>query len=261
MQFIRQIFEGDDSQLRSFTIQFPDGQTAAAVNTPLSQSPESVIAALGLTPPQPALVIMGGAGLMERTGLDDLRAAVEGGLVRFAQESGVAIVDGGTSAGVMKMIGESRSKGGCTFPLIGVVPRNVVTYPGFDNPDQQTTLDENHSHFVLTGGDAFGDESTMLAAVGWALSGEGQRRVLGVVINGGEIVKQEAYARSAGHLHIPLLVLEGSGRYADELAAAHKAQAADEITAETLLKGDLHFVALSVGSENLYDWLNSFFRF
>ncbi len=261
MQFIRQIFEGDDSELRPFTIQFPDGQTAVAVNVPLSQSPESVIAALRLIPPQPVLVIMGGAGLMERTGLETLRAAVEGGLVRFAQERGVAIVDGGTSAGVMKIIGESRAKQKYSFPLIGVAPLKMIAYPGFDNPDKQTELDEHHSHFVLTGGDAFGDESNMLAGVGWALSGEGQQRVLGVIINGGEIVKQEAHARAAGPLHIPLLALEGSGRYADELAAAHKAQAADEITAETLLKGDLHFVALSAGSGNLYDWLESFFRF
>ncbi len=261
MQFIRQMLEGDTPQLHPFTIQFPDGHGAIAVNTPLSQPPQEVVAALGLTPPQPVLVIMGGAGLMERTGLESLRAVIEDGLTRFAEENQAVIVDGGTSAGVMKMLGEARAKQKYSFPLIGVAPLKMIAYPGFDNPDKQTELDEHHSHFVLTGGDAFGDESNMLAGVGWALSGEGQRRALGVVINGGEIVKQEAHARSVGPLHMPLLALEGSGRYADELAAAYKAQAEDDMTAETLLKGDLHVFALNLGSESLHRWLENFFRF
>lgn len=261
MQFIKQLLDGDASQLQPFTIAFPDGQSATAVYTPLSQPAQEVVSALGLIPPQPVLVIMGGAGLMERTGLENLRAVIEAGLARFAQDKQVAIVDGGTSAGVMKMIGEARAKNSYTFPLIGVVPKAMVAYPGVEKTEQQVDLDQNHSHFVLTGGDAFGDESNMLASVGWALSGEGQQRALGVVINGGEIVKQEAHARAVGPLHMPLLTLEGSGRYADELAVAYKAQSDDEITAETLLKGDLHVFELSAGAENLRSWLENFFRF
>lgn len=261
MQFIQQLLDGNASQLQPFTITFPNGQSAVAVYTPLQQPAVTVVAALGLTPPRPVFVIMGGAGLMERTGLENLRAVIEDGLARFAQERQAVVVDGGTTSGVMKMLGEARAKHGYTFPLIGVAPKEMVAYPGFENAEKQADLDENHSHFVLTGGDAFGDESNMLAAVGWALSGEGQRRVLGVIINGGEIVKQEAHARAVGPLLMPLLTLEGSGRYADELALAYKAQPEDEITAETLLKGDLHVFELSAGAENLRNWLENFFRF
>jgi hypothetical protein len=182
-------------------------------------------------------------------------------LSRFAEEQHVAVVDGGTTAGVMGLLGFARKRRGYHFPLVGVAPEARVEYPGHDPATKQAELDPNHSHFVLVDGEDFGAESDLLASLGWALSGEGQQPILGIVINGGAIVKQEAHARATGTPRFPLLVLEGSGRFADELADAHRAGTSDDpVLRDILLAGTLHVLPMNTSAESMRKWLESFFR-
>jgi hypothetical protein len=182
-------------------------------------------------------------------------------LAKFLHERGVSLIDGGTSSGVMALIGLARERRSYTFPLIGVTPERMIGYPGYDNPNKQGDLDAFHSHFVLVDGDAFGAESEMILSLADALSGHGQRKALGLIVNGGEIVRSEAHLASVGDPRFPLLILEGSGRFADELAAAHQAGSSDHPKVRDILdKGKLNFIPVKAGAENLRAWLDNFFQ-
>lgn len=262
MDQLRRLFgRSTATVLPHFLIRFPNNNTAQAVRAPRDTDAASAMSALELSKPRPALVIMGGAGKMEPQSMHTTRSSIEDGLSRFAQERGVAIIDGGTSAGVMGLLGFARQRRHYNFPLIGVAPEMRVEYPGHHPPTRQAELDPNHSHFVLVEGEDFGAESDLLASLGWTIADEGRQPVLGVVINGGEIVKKEAYARATGTPHFPLLVLDGSGRFADELAAAYRAgTSADPVLKDIVRKGEIYVLPSNTPAESLRAWLENFFR-
>jgi hypothetical protein len=247
-----------------FTISFHDGESAKAVVVPRQGDPDSVLSALGLKP-GPVIFIMGGAGFMEEESLRAIRSIVETGLAHFAEEHRVTVIDGGTATGVMAVMGTARRVSGYSFPLIGVAPHGQVEYPnhrlGGDDPVQ---LDVSHSHFVLVDGDEFGDESDMIAMLATAISRDRWLPALGLVINGGQIVRKEVYARSASNnMRFPLLVLAGSGRFADELARAKQsneiAEGSDPNEIEAILAGDVAFLSITEGAEGLHARLSEYF--
>ncbi len=80
-----------------------------------------------------------------------------------------------------------------------------------------------------------------------------------MVVNGGEIVKYEAFLCATREPHFPLLVLEGSGRFADELSASRQTGSTDPQIQAILEQGRVHFVSINVGADNLYNWLRNFF--
>ncbi len=261
MDLLRRLFGwGTEPASARFTIQFPDNNTAQAVRASQDADPATIANLLRLPKPSPALVIMGGAAKMEAETVRTTRSSIEDGLSRFAQEHGVAIVDGGTTAGVMGLLGFARHRHRYDFPLVGVAPESRVEYPGHHPPTSQAALDSNHSHFVLVDGENFGAESDMLASLGWTIAGEGSQPILGVVINGGAIVKQEAHARATGKPHFPLLVLEGSGRFADDLAAAYHAGSSDDpVLRDIVQQGELHLLPANSPAESVRQWLENFF--
>jgi hypothetical protein len=99
-----------------------------------------------------------------------------------------------------------------------VAVKNLVNWPGqpADRPasEDRFPLEAHHSHFVLVPGQNWGDESKSLADVGTAIAAT--HPSLTILLNGGNIAKQDiAHSLEAGR---PVLVLSGTGRYADELA-------------------------------------------
>ncbi|MFQ3566235.1 MAG: hypothetical protein SNJ59_04490 [Aggregatilineales bacterium] len=266
MNTLRKLLEkmtsADSAISAPFTITFPNGSEALALYAARRAAPERISEALALARPRPAIVLMGGASLMQTEQLGAARAAIEDGIARFAADHGANVLTGGTAAGAMALIGLARQRRGYRFPLIGVAPGAKVTYPGCPNPSDpdRIALDANHTHFVLTDGDDFGAESALLASLGYTIGGGHEQGVLGIIVNGGEIVRQEAYARATGAPRFPLLVLEGSGRFADELAAARRSGHGDHpLTRKILQRGSLHFLPLSAGTDSLRGWLSSYF--
>lgn len=189
---------------------------AVAALVPGPDAVPGAIAALGLPAPRPVLAMVGGAG-----GLSDdvtrILGCVFTDLIAPAIRSRQAVaVDGGTDAGVMRLLGESRAAGS-PFPLVGVAALGTVTYPGHTgaNPDA-APLDRHHSHFVLAPGDTWGDEVPYLAAVVSHLAAG--RPSVTVLANGGEIALVDVeHSLAQGR---PVLVLAGTGRAADTIASA-----------------------------------------
>ena len=170
---------------------------------------------LDLPPHRPVLVLVGGAGYLEN---EDALESLFTALARVAEEVGAIVVDGGTDAGVMCLMGRARAATRGTFPLVGVAPRGRVRLP--DEPpaadDDRVPVEPHHTHLILVPGNAWGDESPYLARVATLLAGNAPS--VTVLVNGGEVARQDVeHSLAEGR---PVIVVAGTGRLADELAAA-----------------------------------------
>lgn len=209
-------------EYQPFTIQFDDGQDARAITVPPRPQCDKIVKLLGLKVPGPVIFISGGAADMSEDDIAATTQVIEAGLATFAEARHITIIDGGTNAGVMRMMGQARQKYHLSFPLIGVAPRLKVEYPLFPNQRSEARLEAGHSHFVLIDYGGWGHESQAIVDLTRTISG-GTYPMLGILINGGKIAEQDIYlATTKGENRIPILVLDGSGRKADELSTAMK---------------------------------------
>ncbi|NDJ85105.1 MAG: hypothetical protein GYB66_04400 [Chloroflexi bacterium] len=195
------------------TIDFGKGSHARVVQVEPDSDPAQALAQVGITDYKAAIVMHSGAAFMIERYQRKLARIFTEGLARFADDNGLLLADGGTAAGGMKLIGQSRAAIEARFPLVGVAVAALVTYPGGPAPDENRwPLDPHHSHFILVDGHDFGDESPLLVG----LTSARAVPALALIVNGGDLVRREAEVQA--RRGIPLVVLKGSGRFADELA-------------------------------------------
>jgi hypothetical protein len=227
-----------------FEITFPNTQHATAIVVPPTTTAAEIVRLLELKP-GPALFLSGGAGLMSPEDVA-LTTDIIGAIAQLAQDRGLTVFDGGTESGVMQMIGDAHKRLGCTFPLIGVAPHSRVAYPGFVNPNADAELEDTHTHFVLVDAPDWGDESELLINMARSVASGPDDKAIGVLINGGKIASKDiAYAVAN---NVPIIVLEGSGRFADEVATAFKTgNAKQSIVRAILAGGDIQLVSTSEG--------------
>lgn len=232
---------------KPFDMQFENGQSAHAVRVVADAKAAIVYRLLGFKDPCPAIFVSGGASKMSETDRKRTEEIIKG-IVLFAEERKAIIIDGGTESGIMKMIGDTRGAVGYQFPLIGVSPLGKVSYPGYKNPNEEAFLEDSHSHFVLVDGDEWGVESRMIVALTHAITGNGKKPAVGILINGGQIAMQEVYLASTRRQKMPMIVLEGSGRAADEISTAFRTGKANRsLIQEILAGGDIVLVGTAEG--------------
>ena len=203
--------------MRKNTITFDNGNHAVVVIAGRDTDAQTILKSLGIVQPHALIMVFGGA-----KGLDDSRNARLGELFTSAvapaaAEAGALVIDGGTQSGVMAMMGEALAREGRESQLLGIAPAGKVTYPGGPkdaNIGDGAPLEPNHSHFVLVESDEWGDETGTMFKLAEALN----VAVVTMLINGGQIAENEALRGVRNGW--PLLVVEGSGRFADELSAA-----------------------------------------
>jgi len=190
-----------------------------------------IVEAWGLRGTRPVVVLAGGAGAMDGESGRSARAAVQDAILPAVIAARAVLVTGGTDAGVMRIAGEARRAAGATFPLIGVVPQGMVALPDGSSgaapgseaplppaggPGQPATVQPDHTHVLAVPGERWGDETPWMFALALALAG--RRAAVTVVLNGGTIARAEiAESVRLGH---PVIVVEGTGRAADEIADA-----------------------------------------
>jgi hypothetical protein len=135
------------------------------------------------------------------------------------------IICGGTDMDVMAEIGQERWKNHCTYPLIGVVTKDLVTWPGGPRSTnflwwgkKRWQLEPYCSHFILVPGSQFRDESPWLVETVDILS-KGHRSVT-ILINGGEVSRKDIEF-SLDH-NRPVVALSRTVRLTDELSSQPK---------------------------------------
>jgi hypothetical protein len=165
----------------------------------------------------PVLVLVGGAGGLEAADEGRLTSLIREHVLPPVVHAGATVVDGGTDSGVMRAMGNARVEAGAQFQLVGVAAVGTVPGPG-DVPEHvaETRVEPQHTHIALVPGDTWGDESAWLSEVASVLS-TGHPSVT-LLLNGGEIAYADVdHSLAAGR---PVVVVAGSGRTADAIAAA-----------------------------------------
>jgi len=175
----------------------------------------SALSRLGLGVTRPVLVSVGGASGLDAVVADWLLALFRDRLAPLLDRLGAAVVDGGTDAGVMALMGQARRAAGARFPLLGVAARGTVHLPG-EPMGTGVALEPNHSHRLLVPGARWGDEIPWMNAVA-TLLGTGHSSAT-LVAAGGRITGLDVDA-SLAHER-PTLLLAGSGGTADAIANA-----------------------------------------
>ncbi len=235
------------------TIQFPNGNAARAVHVRDEVDSDTLLSAIAVDLPRALIVITGGAGGMSEEEIERMRPLFVDGLAYLASQKHIAILDGGTDSGVMRLAGEGAARYYLTAPLIGVCPAAQVTWPGHSNPEAVTSLEPHHSHFVLTAGKEFGTESETIYAIADAL--DKQIPSVALLVNGGAITYDEA--RRNAEQDREIIVLKGSGRAADAIAAAIESgrPAKDRRVAEIVRRATITLFNVEAGSEAFVELL------
>jgi hypothetical protein len=201
---------------------------------------------------RPLVILNGGTGDLPPAAAAGLRAALADGLARVVAGDGLTLLTGGTEAGIIALVGLGLAAAGGAARCLGVAPSELVTWPGRPRaPAGATPLEPNHSHFVLVEGDAWGAETaTMFALAGELAAGAPS---VAVIANGGAVTRDEALANLRQER--PLVVLAGSGRFADRLAALarRRLDPADEVDARLARARGITVMDLSEGAGGLVE--------
>jgi hypothetical protein len=198
-------------------LDFGDGHAARVARPRRFADLAAAVGELGLDRGRPVLVVVGGASGLDEPGKDRLRTLFTRVLVPVASAWNAVAVDGGTASGVMQLLGQAVRTERASFPLVGVAVEKKVILPGdASEPGGRRALERRHTHFVLVPGSSWGDESPWLARVATEIAAGAPSAT--VLINGGEIaLRDAANSVAAGR---PVLVIKGTGRAADRIAAA-----------------------------------------
>jgi predicted Rossmann-fold nucleotide-binding protein len=203
--------------MRTQQIHFSDQQTPSVFPNERSNLAQAM-SELDLKGSYPVIVLVGGE--IEEKQADVTRWAIQA-ISRIAEDMSAIVICGGTDMGIMAEIGQTRARNGYKFPLVGITPEELVTWPsGPLNTKflwmrkQRWQLEPHYSHFILVPGKEFGDESAWIVDAATLLSKE--HRSVTILINGGEVSRKDIkLSLESGR---PVIALSRTGRLADDLA-------------------------------------------
>jgi SLOG in TRPM, prokaryote/SMODS and SLOG-associating 2TM effector domain 1/Protein of unknown function (DUF4231) len=246
------------------SIHFSNNQQSTLVFAAADSKPENIIKELEIKDYKAVILILGGADSIDEKLKPRLIQLFERGIARAAAEANAVIIDGGTQAGVMSLIGAGVASRGHKSTLIGVAPAGLISYPG-SKTATGFQLESNHSHFVLVEGDKWNSKTEMMLSLVKTLSDKTtnkgtddtssaqpagnvveQSPTLAILAGGGATTKNEVLY--AVRQNLPLIVFEGSGGMADEIVEAWQKRATsqeDPLMAEIIEEGNLHFYSLN----------------
>ena len=231
-------------------IHFPNGNLAQAILPPAGTRATDLLHTLNIRQPNAVIIIAGGASKMDEQVHPDLDRLFTRGIAQVATSTRALIIDGGTHAGVMAIMGQAVAEQQRRSTLLGVAPAGIVTYPGKSTCMSGSKsvpgvpLDPNHSHFVLVETDEWGGETETMYELAKTLSAGSPS--VAVLINGGSIAKSEVLHNVRQRR--PIIVIEGSGRLADEIARLWQEKPSsfsDAQLSEIILHGNIHLFPLT----------------
>jgi SLOG in TRPM, prokaryote len=212
--------------------------------------------ALDIRRGRPVLVSVGGASGMDSQHLNAVAALLREDVVPLLEDAEATVVDGGTDVGVMRVMGQARQDSHARFPLVGVAAENTIVLPGsVSGTVDAAHFEPHHTHVILVPGDSWGDESPWLSHVATVIAGDQPSATL--VINGGEVTYDDiAHSLERNR---PIVVLAGTGRTADAIAAASVGQQHDPRAVELATSPLTHVIHIHEGNK-LTDTLQSLLK-
>ena len=220
--------------IRKNTITFANGNHAVVVTVPRDASANAILDALQIASPRAVILLFGGAAGLDDSRKTDLATLFADGVAPVAAELGALIIDGGTQSGVMAMMGEAVARHPGKCQLLGIAPKGKIARPeisGASAASDGAPLEPNHSYFVLVESNEWGGETTTMLELARAFNAP----IVAILVNGGAIAANEALQSVRNEWQ--LLVIEGSGRFADELSAAvSDGQAAKSVEASEIAR-------------------------
>jgi hypothetical protein len=231
---------------------FPNGNRAQLVAPPAGTPAASILKALDIGQPKAVIILVGGAAGLDESLKPRLVQLFSRGIARAVADRNSLIIDGGTQAGVMAMMGQGFANRRRNSILLGVVPAGKVTYPGGPPEgciEDGAPLDPNHSHFVLVESNDWGGETETMYELAEELSEK--IPVLTVLVNGGQLARHEILqSLRRGWV---IVVIEGTGRLADEIAIAvrEKTEPPNEKIAAIVRYDRIAFFDIGEGPEAL----------
>jgi hypothetical protein len=187
------------------------------------------------------ILLFGGADTLEQQLSSNIAGLFANSLLPAATTAKAFILDGGTASGVMALIGQTSADQGFDQPLVGISPEQLVSYPEKTGTGL-IPLELHHSHQVVVISINKWDAATETI---FKLARASQADLLVVVVGGGSVTATEVL--QAVQQQLPILVISGSGGFADQLTEAHsKTQLPADQGLQTILKdGDLYFCNLN----------------
>lgn len=195
----------------TLSVEVAGGGRARALRVAAEADLGRVLAALAV-PPGPVVLLIGGAAGLGGDGQARIERFFRDAFVPAVAAIGATVLDGGTDAGVMRLIGAERERQNSAWRLIGVAPFAKVRAPGSPG---ETELARGHTDFILVPGDAWGDESRWFHLIADRLAPD---HAVTILVNGGPIALDEI--EQSIERGGPVLVVDGSGRAADDIGAA-----------------------------------------
>jgi SLOG in TRPM, prokaryote len=203
--------------MRKNTITFKNENRAVVITAPGDASTKAILDALEIASPRAVILLFGGAAGLENSRKTRLVTLFTEGLAPVAAELDALIIDGGTQSGVMAMMGAAVAGRPTRAQLLGVAPKGKIVHPeisGASSASNRTPLEPNHSHFVLVESNEWGGETSKMLELARAFNAP----TVAILINGGAIAADEALQSVRNGWQ--LIVIEGSGRFADDVSAA-----------------------------------------
>jgi len=233
---------------RPSKLTFANGLSALTIQVQSETELPSALTQLGIRYPRPTLAVVGGASKMTDADLSQLYPLFTEALAPLAERLGLIVVDGGSDAGVIGMMGQARAATGGTFPLIGVAPVGRITLPEAVDPLLGSVLLEpHHTHFILVPGATWGDDSPWLVKVASVLS-QAQPSVT-ILVNGGDVALKDVSENvKVGR---PVITVAGSGRMADTLFAALQGEGTSQLVLSLAASGLVSSINLRDNLETL----------
>ena len=199
------------------SITLANGNRAIVVTAPRDANPKAIIDALEITSPRAVILLFGGAAGLDESRKSHLANLFVEGVIPVAAKMGVLIVDGGTQSGVMAIMGQAVARSRAAVQLLGIAPKGKITNPeiaGASTISEGAPLEPNHSHFLLVESNKWGGETTKMLELARAFNVS----TVAILVNGGAIAADEALQSVRTGWQV--IVIEGSGRFADELSVA-----------------------------------------
>jgi hypothetical protein len=208
--------------MRTQKIYFPDHQEALCVFPHERSNLERAISELRLGGNYPVIVLIGGE--IDEQQAETTRQSIKT-ISQVANDMNAVIICGGTDMDIMAEIAQERWENHCKYPLIGVAPKDLVTWPGGPRSTnflwwgrKRWQLVPHYSHFILVPGSQLGDESPWIVETVAILS-KGHRSVT-ILVNGGEVSRNDIEF-SLDH-NRSVMALSRSARLIDELSSQPK---------------------------------------